>query len=98
MNYCEKEEMLDIRSENSSLKKENKKLREALEEVSKALETVEPVVDHQMSVISEFEDFASSVGQGYVSKEQRDWNELVYDAYDIISDNPAKKVLKELDE
>lgn len=89
------ERIEELESEIATLKEKNKKYRETLEKIATALETVEPVLSYQLNLVSSFEDFASSVGGGYVSEEQRKWNEIVYDAADIIESNIARRVLED---
>ena len=68
----------------------------ALEKYKTATSVLEPIISHQLQIVSDFEDFTSSVGGGYVSKEQHEWNKIAYDAADIIESRLAEKALKEI--
>lgn len=85
-----------LQAENSELKRKLDLAVEALKKYKKATNDLEPVVSHQLQIVSDFEDFADSVGAGYVSKEQKEWNKMVYEAAEIIELRCAEKALAQI--
>jgi 2-phospho-L-lactate transferase/gluconeogenesis factor (CofD/UPF0052 family) len=87
-----------LQSENTKLQAKLDLAVEALEKYKKATSDLEPVIAHQLQIVIDFEDFAESVGAGYISKEQREWNKMAYEAAEIIESRYAEKALEQIKE
>jgi hypothetical protein len=69
--------------------------REVIKKCADAFYTMEPVVNASVEKVTDLEDFASSVAEFGLTREQREWINKVYEAASVIEDVLANKWLKE---
>ena len=93
--YAQDRIIESLQKELAEYKEAVNKLCEMGDEVSKALEKIIHVVDVSCQSVTNLDDLASSCSEFNLTKEQRDWMDDVYSAYDIIESNIAKNTMQD---